>query len=176
MLNLFPCFERNKWYVCVSPYMEMNTDALLDAIWYRALVTSCGLNGLVAAPSRGKIFPCTAVWNQGHSDEICALLGYYAAWVVILYRRFGTTYRSHLQKSESPRIKLSSWTSWPLRMGPICCPETSVKSYHSTLRNIPEEHRSHQHRGGSMKSRTPSLASYLLDSAKSFPGGEAAGT
>jgi hypothetical protein len=31
-------------------------------------------------------------------------------------------------------------------MGPIRCPETSVKDYHSTLRNTPEERRSHQHR------------------------------
>jgi len=28
-------------------------------------------------------------------------------------------------------------------MGPIGCPETSVTNYHSTLRNIPEERRSH---------------------------------
>jgi hypothetical protein len=38
-------------------------------------------------------------------------------------------------------------------MGTIRCPETSVKYYHSTLRNIPEERRSHQHGGGSLKSR-----------------------
>jgi hypothetical protein len=38
-------------------------------------------------------------------------------------------------------------------MGPIGCPETSVKDYHSTLRNIPEECRSYEHRGGSLKSR-----------------------
>jgi hypothetical protein len=30
---------------------------------------------------------------------------------------------------------------------------TSVKDYHSTLRNTPEERRSQQHRGGSLKSR-----------------------
>jgi hypothetical protein len=42
--------------------------------------------------------------------------------VVILYRRFGTTYRSHLQGSRSL--------------------ETSIKDYHLTLCNIPEEHRS----------------------------------
>jgi hypothetical protein len=35
-------------------------------------------------------------------------------------------------------------------MGPIRCPETSVKDYHSTPRYIPEERRSHQHRGGRM--------------------------
>jgi hypothetical protein len=28
-------------------------------------------------------------------------------------------------------------------MGPICCPETSVNSYHTTPRNIPKERRSH---------------------------------
>jgi hypothetical protein len=29
-------------------------------------------------------------------------------------------------------------------MGPIRCPETSVKDYHLTLRNTPEERRSHE--------------------------------
>jgi hypothetical protein len=65
--------------------------------------------------------------------------------VAIIYRRFGTKYRSHLQGSRSPRR--------PLKMGSIRCPETSVKNYHSTLCNIPEERRSHQGGGGSLKSR-----------------------
>jgi hypothetical protein len=38
-------------------------------------------------------------------------------------------------------------------MGPTRCTETSVKDYHPTLLNIPEEGRSHQHRGGSLKSQ-----------------------
>jgi hypothetical protein len=37
-------------------------------------------------------------------------------------------------------------------MGPIYCPETSLRKYYSTLSNIPEERRSHLHRGGSWKS------------------------
>jgi hypothetical protein len=37
-------------------------------------------------------------------------------------------------------------------MGPICCPETSVMIHHSTLRKIPEKHRSDLHRGGRLKS------------------------
>jgi hypothetical protein len=37
--------------------------------------------------------------------------------VVILYRRFGTR-------------RNSFWTSWPLKMGPISCPEKSVHNYH----------------------------------------------
>jgi len=29
--------------------------------------------------------------------------------------------------------------SWTLKMGPICCPETSERNYHYRLRNISEE-------------------------------------
>jgi hypothetical protein len=54
--------------------------------------------------------------------------------VVILYRRFGTTHPLGLFD--------------PSRMGRIRCPETSVNDYHSTLRNTPEERKSHLHRGG----------------------------
>jgi hypothetical protein len=56
--------------------------------------------------------------------------------MVILYRRFGTTYLSHP----------------PLKVGQIRCPATSVKDYRSTLHNIPEERRSH----------TPHPLSYLF--------------
>jgi hypothetical protein len=53
-----------------------------------------------------------------------------------------------LPRAKSPRyppnikLKRASWTFWPFKMGPIGCPETSVKNYHSTLRYIPEERRS----------------------------------
>jgi hypothetical protein len=40
----------------------------------------------------------------------------------------------------------------PFKMGPMRCPETSVRDFHSTLYNTPEKRRSHQHRGGSPKS------------------------
>jgi hypothetical protein len=51
--------------------------------------------------------------------------------VLIMYRRFGT----------------SCWSNFrgpSLKMGPICCPETSVQSCQSTLRNVPEERRFHR--------------------------------
>ena len=51
--------------------------------------------------------------------------------VVIPYGRFGTTYRSELQGPRNP-------LSWPLKMGPISCPEKSVSNYHCKLRNIAE--------------------------------------
>ena len=66
------------------------------------------------------------------------------------YRRFGTTYRSHIQGSNIP-------------MG---CFETSVQNYHSTtLRNIPEERRSLIHRGGCLKSRI--LGMFLIPEIRS---------
>jgi hypothetical protein len=70
--------------------------------------------------------------------------------VVVLYWRFGTTYRSN-------EGGLLHWTSWLLKMGPRRCPETSVKDYHSTLRNTPEDRRPHQHGGGNLKPRSISV-------------------
>jgi len=45
-------------------------------------------------------------------------------YYVISYRRFGTTYLPY------SRVK---------KMGPIGCPETSVRNYDHSLRNNPEE-------------------------------------
>jgi hypothetical protein len=64
------------------------------------------------------------------TDEISALLGYYAASKV------------------NPLL-----TSCALKMGPILCPKTSVKDCHLTLRNTAGQRRSHQHRDRSLKSR-----------------------
>ena len=75
--------------------------------------------------------------------------------VVYLYRHFGTTYLSHLQGSRR-RIHFS-WTSWPLKIALINCPETSTWNYHSILCKIPEDCRSQLHHGGSPKSRKINL-------------------
>ena len=55
------------------------------------------------------------------------------------YRRFGTTFPSHLQGSRSPRL------------APIGCPQTSVQNCLFTLRKITEKSRSRIHRSGSLK-------------------------
>jgi hypothetical protein len=44
--------------------------------------------------------------------------------------------------------------TWNLRLGPIGCPETSVRKYHYSLRNNPEQHSSQVLRGVNLKSRT----------------------
>ena len=59
--------------------------------------------------------------------------------VVIPYRRFGTTYRSHL---------------YHMKMGQIGCVETSVRNCHYSLRNSLEERSSELLRGGSLKPPT----------------------
>jgi hypothetical protein len=61
----------------------------------------------------------------------------------IIYRRFEITCPSRLQGSSNQRRP--SWTA---------CLQTSVINYQSRVRNIPEELRSHLHRGGNLKSRT----------------------
>jgi hypothetical protein len=76
--------------------------------------------------------------------EICALLRRYAA----SNGNTLTAFRDNVSVSTS-MVKNSK----TLNIGPIRCPETSVKAYYSTLRNIPEGSISHQHRGGGRKSR-----------------------
>jgi len=50
-------------------------------------------------------------------------------------------------------------------MGPIVCPETSVRNYHHPLRKIPEGRRSHLRPGGSPKSpEVLNLAAFVHDS------------
>jgi hypothetical protein len=60
--------------------------------------------------------------------------------------------------------------SWPLKMGPIGCLRTSAKNYHWTLSDVPEDSRSHLHRGGSLKSRTFGLRLELLDTEMEVAG------
>ena len=82
---------------------------------------------------------------------------FYERRMVIPCRRFGTTSRFHLQGIGSPWIRISL----PFKMGPRSWLETSVRSYHSTLRNIPEERRARLYRGGSpeVTRRDPRLTS-----------------
>jgi hypothetical protein len=56
--------------------------------------------------------------------------------VVISFRSLGKSYWAHL--------KGEPWKcDQPLNMGQICCPETSVRDYHYSLRNSPEQRSSH---------------------------------
>ena len=86
--------------------------------------------------------------------EDCALLGYYADSSGI----FLPTFRDSLTVSSSgdmtPETR-EDGNDWRLNIGLIGCPETSVRNYHSSLCNNPEEHTSYLLRGGNLKSRNP---------------------
>ena len=72
--------------------------------------------------------------------EICAVLGYYAA----------------SSGNSLPTFRDDLWVPIldPWRLYAIGCLETSVRIYHYSLRNGPEERSDHLLRGGSLKSRT----------------------
>jgi hypothetical protein len=62
------------------------------------------------------------IFFRSNADEICALLGYYAA----LSGNSVPTFRDNLSVPSS-------------RTGPTDCTETSVQNYHTVLCNIPEQ-------------------------------------
>jgi hypothetical protein len=64
--------------------------------------------------------------------DISDFLGCYAVFIGN-YRLFGTTYRPQLQGPRNQKRRLI--------MGPLCCPETSVRIYHYALRKNPERSR-----------------------------------
>ena len=87
--------------------------------------------------------------------RICVLLGYYAACSSNSLPTFRDNPSAPFQGS-------GNLITWPSKMGPIGCPETSVRNYHYTLRNSPGERRSHLLLGGSFKSRKITLTVTIL--------------
>ena len=74
------------------------------------------------------------------SPLLTAYLNYSVFWVTtrrqaVWKRRFGTSYRFHLQG-----LRFPAWTAWPFKIGPTGSPETSV-SNHLKPRNNPEDGR-----------------------------------
>ena len=70
-------------------------------------------------------------------NEVCALVGYYAANNINSL----LTFRDNLWVPSS-RCK-NPGNFWPVNMGPIvCCPETLVRNHHYTLQRIADERRS----------------------------------
>ena len=72
-------------------------------------------------------------------DEICALMGFYAACNCNCNSI--PEFRDKLSVRLS-RVKHSNKNAGPSKMGPVCCPETSVRDDNYTLRQIAELRRS----------------------------------
>jgi len=123
---------------------------------------------------------CTNVSERPSHVENCALMRYYEA-------RSGNslpTFRGHVgsifKRQESKKSPHSDVLcvisgfcrevdvncvllghSWPLKMGTIGCPQTSVGSYHYTLRNSSEESISYLLHGLSLKSRPSYIVEWI---------------
>ena len=83
--------------------------------------------------------------------------------LIIVYRRFGTTCRSHLHGSIIYRYHLQGRSSpRPLKMWWISRYETSVTVYQHTSRKIPEERRHNLHRGASLISYVVCVSGRLV--------------
>jgi hypothetical protein len=68
-------------------------------------------------------------------DKICALPRYFTT----SSGNSLSTFRDNLSVPTSKVKQPQSWIYWPFKTEPMGCPETSVKDYHSTMRNNPEE-------------------------------------
>ena len=100
-------------------------------------------------------------------------MGYYAAWNGISLPTFrdkvpGPSSTDGLLRSVEWYLStyVSRQSTGPIFNGwkrvPIGCPETSVRNYHYSLHNSPEERRSHPLRGGSLKPPTVIASSEVI--------------
>jgi hypothetical protein len=95
-------------------------------------------------PSANVRYPCWK-WLDRRSNDTSATFT-----IMCENRKFTWSPRS---SGMLRRTVLEEWISWPSKMGPIGCPETSVTSYQPMPRNISEKRRPQLHRGGNLKSR-----------------------
>ena len=143
-----------RWCLKIITSISICTQISLFISQYQALVIS-GSNYSLWVPPSSNVFHfraeprcillCSGVslWNMGTSwCKRCALFCH------ITQRTFLITCRSFGDNLSVP----SSWTTLPLKMGPVGCPERPARNYHYALSNIPEERRSHLRRGWSLTS------------------------
>jgi hypothetical protein len=92
-------------------------------------------------------FKMRVIWDfRREVGEICALLGYYAAYSgnsLPAFRANLSVPSLGLNKSIGLIFRSQAFIYWLLKMRPIGCPKTAVRNYDHTLRNIPEGCRSH---------------------------------
>ena len=129
--------------VCRSIMRKLKYGFRSSEMLYAAYIGSClptFRDGLSIPFSRIK--QSAAGFRRG-VVEVFALRRCYAAWdvmqrMLVVYRRFGTDYRSYLQGSSSPDCLTLEDVIYRLS-----------NNYQRTLRDIPEDRRSELHYGGS---------------------------
>ena len=148
---VFRSLQRRRTELWHNPgvHVNVNISVWLHLINYRWTVTV--RDGVTDGVS---LFKGTA--EQGAPHEICALLGYYAA----SGDNSLPTFRDNI-------------SVWPLNLGPIGCPETSVRNCQHRLRNIQKEFRVHQLRSWSLRTRKNGaiwLAKFYIAHKESYCG------
>jgi hypothetical protein len=143
-------------YLCTYTYFPQSALTLYFSWLQSSLTYSLPLTRSYFHPYPLKV-RCLHIYCYYTEQEwigMCALLRYYAASCDNCLPTFR-------DKSVGPIFVT-------LKMRPTR-PETSVNNYHTTPRNTPEERRSHQHRGGSLKSRMDCLTLSNYPSWYSLP-------
>ena len=97
----------------------------IGIVWFTTLCTLCD-----------KLCSMCTQNKQMFFSETCARLGYYPA----------SSGNSLPTVQDNPLVSYSN-----VKMGPMGCPKTSVRNYHSSLRNSPEARSSHLHRSRILK-------------------------
>ena len=100
-----------------------------------------GLDDLKFDSSRDKRLSCVKSGFRREVDENCAILGYCAAGSGNSLPTFQDNLSAPSSNAKNPRRPQDSW---PLKMGPINCPETSLRNCHYSLRNSPEQRSSQE--------------------------------
>jgi hypothetical protein len=147
------------WSLRYRRCLEAFCGPVLIACWFTWLRTLAFCVGNVSVSVRHEYMMCKGEKNALHKDacpylhlfknstvEICGLLGNYTASC----DNYLPTFRDNVSVPSS-RVKIPRW---PVKMGTIRCPETSVNNYHTTPCNYPEDHIFYQHRGGRLKSNS----------------------
>ena len=123
------------------------------AVLSNAVVTECtgGCNCYAREDSNTETLPVALLCDYSQVSCIKSSIMFSLFWevtqrgLVVIYRRFGAIYRSHLRDCLITEDGADS------------VPKRPKNNYQSTLRNIPEERRRHLHRIVSLKSKQISI-------------------
>jgi hypothetical protein len=162
----------NKYLFTLEYFVSKIAHAGLPKLLTRIFVSVCGSFStlLIYIASNGMVIDEGCIWNdsggcgRGLIEKLKSIIFWDMTPCSPLHvsRRFGGTYRLHLQGRRNKFSKkpachlLARWFAEPvsstLKMEAICSSETSVETQRTTRRHIPEDDTLHYHRCENLKS------------------------
>ena len=126
------------WFICHQLYTILTTNSVIK---YHVLSSVQTRN--VQLCWRGGAFKVLcSVWfpaSDAMYKRSAIIWDFTQCRVVIPYRRFGPTYPTYNRGSASSGNSITTCRNLSVEMGLTGCPETSVRNYHSTPREIPHK-------------------------------------